>query len=145
MKEKIITTWSDVVPFAGKIVAYKCAAPTYYYTGNKYTVLGKPDYVFGLVNMAANKWAYCGLLEEGYGIEMLKKAGAGAGTTAIIDTYISRYAGGSMSMRQATGEELAAIKDALDHREADFGYIHVEFDIVPLGERAGITGADSEM
>jgi len=114
-----ISSWKDVKPFAGRIVAYE--SESYYldaFPNKVYPLNSKPSLTYGYVDTEPSNWS-CG--EVGYGVTRLLIPKAIAGNCAFIDPAIR---GKHVKMRLATPKELAQISKAICFNKAKFEYVY---------------------
>lgn len=142
----IITEWKNTIPFAGKVVAYKCLQPTdYYINENNYCLKGNL-WGFGMMACEPTKWfsiEEIGGLSWGYNIHKLLKKEAKSIMCALQTEQIKECAGGLIGMRFATKEELKYIGEAIENNEAHFCELFSGDALKILHEQAWLLGDDS--
>lgn len=109
---KKITNWSDVNPFAEKIVAYQ--TDSYYFGHSENNFYLKDSKIwFGYISEGHNYYH-----EPGHDLEPLLKPTAVPYNHALIASKL----GCSILMRVATREEIDSIANAIDTDQAKFNY-----------------------
>lgn len=114
-----IRKWEDVIPFAGRIVAYQ--AKTYYYTNGKegYPWDPFPGLLYGRISEAPRFWSR----GEGYSMSYLLLPKDMASNCAFTNDLLEEDA--NVRMRLADHQELGLIGRVIDSAQAVFAY---EFD-----------------
>lgn len=108
-----IDHWVDVIPFAGRVVAYQ--TNSYYYGAHKGYTIGNVH--FGYINEAFNRCRCCG--ENGYTMTKILKPDDIASDCILITPKLNS----NMSMRLATKEEIELIHKAITADQAEFEYM----------------------
>lgn len=116
----------DAAPFAGKVVAYECIKPSFYFTKgeNRYQVETNKDLIFSLISISTLPWAVTQGSSKGFNADILLKKGEVHGSTALVDQQIAECAGGELQMRLASKNELKEIADAIQTGQAEFSTDH---------------------
>lgn len=116
-----VTSWKDIEPFAGRIIAYKTDS---FYIGNRncYRIYSDESIKFGYVFPRSSEWEVWPEDKGGTGYNLarlLLKDGA-PGNCALIDRYILKC---YLFLRLASQEEIMKIHNAIKSEKAEFEYI----------------------
>lgn len=109
---QVISSWDQVVPFAGRIVAYQADSGHFGATSG-YTV---GDYHFGCIDETPSNWSGG---EKGYNMTKLLKPEAVGSTCALIASVLKK----PIFIRLATKEETSLIGKAIAAGQARFEYM----------------------
>lgn len=126
---KNILEASHVDEFAGSFVAIKVTLPSYFGRKEKFPIVGDDGLLFALIAKSKSYWQGG---ETGYDMSELLISGAVPSFNALIGSTLSNV---TMKMRLATADELAAIKELVETKEAHFEYKSPQ-DIIPKIEKA---------
>ena len=105
----IINQWSDVTPFAGKIVSVE--TDIYYFRGGKYMTTQ-----YGIISHMVSHWMTD---ETGYNIRLLKRKTDVSANRALLNSMLSQ---GQMWMSLANTSQLNTLIDLLNNDVWAFEY-----------------------
>lgn len=109
---KAISVWSDAIPFAGKIVAYKTDS-VFFGATKGYVFSRDTELRYGYVNHFTNKWS---TEEKGYLLVRLIKSSENPGVCGMVNSTLNP----PIYMRKATEEEVDFIRKAVAGGHAKF-------------------------
>lgn len=109
-----MSSWKDIAPFAGSVVAYK--TNSCYLGSLKGYVLEDKSLQFGYIEERVSEWS-CG--ERGYHLIRLLKPDELPSNCALIDSQLKS----SISMRRASRDEIISITKAILADQAHFEYM----------------------
>lgn len=114
LEMQTISSWKDIAPFAGSVVAYK--TNSCYLGASKGYVLEDKSLQFGYIEERISDWS-CG--ERGYHLIRLLKPDELPSNCALIDSELKS----SISMRRASRDEIISISKAILADQAHFEYM----------------------
>ena len=111
---QLVRSWSDVAPFAGRVIAFKTNSDSHQFKGNQGYFLKDNSTRFGFIDTIWSCWKDEGI---GYNMSMLLKPGDVSQNRLLVRSELVDF-----SMRLATENELRLIDRAITAGQARIEY-----------------------